>query len=39
MFMDVFDKPSALLEKQMKEFLEHLNQHKDHYPLDNYEKM
>jgi hypothetical protein len=39
MFMDVFDKPSALIEKQMREFKEYVQNHKEHYPLDNYDKM
>ena len=39
MFLDVFDKPSKLLEKQMNEFTEHLKANKQHYPLNNYEKL
>ena len=39
MFLDVFDKPSRLLEKQMNEFLEHLKTNKQHYPLNKYEKL
>ncbi len=39
MFLDVFDKPSRLLEKQMKEFREHIKAHQQHYPLNKYEKM
>lgn len=39
MFLDVFDKPSVLLERQQKEFLEFLEQYKEHYPLDNYDKL
>jgi hypothetical protein len=39
MFFDVYDKPSALLEKQQKEFLEHLKTNSQHYPLNNYEKI
>ena len=39
MFLDVFDKPSRLLEKQMKEFHEHIKANKQHYPLNKYEKM
>lgn len=38
MFMDVFDKPSALLQRQMKEFEEYVKANKEHYPLENYEK-
>ena len=39
LFLDVFDKPSRLLEKQMNEFLDHLKTNKQHYPLNNYEKL
>ncbi len=39
MFMDVFDKPTPLIEKQMREFKEFIETHKEHYPLDNYDKM
>ena len=39
MFLDVFDKPSALLEKQRAEFLEHLKANKKHYPMTSYENM
>ena len=39
MFLDVFDKPSRLLEKQLKEFREHIKAHQQHYPLNKYEKM
>lgn len=39
MFMDVYDKPTRNIEKQMKEFKDHINEYKDHYPLDKYEKL
>lgn len=39
MFMDVYDKPSQLLDRQMKDFLEHVKANKEHYPLNNYEKL
>jgi len=39
MFMDVYDKPSQLIERQMKDFLEHVKANKEHYPLNNYEKL
>ena len=38
MFNDVFDKQSSLLEKQAKEMLEHIKAHKEHYPMELYEK-
>lgn len=38
MFDDVFDKKSPLLERQMREMLEHVKSQKDHYPLELYEK-
>ncbi|RNA02746.1 2-oxoisovalerate dehydrogenase subunit mitochondrial [Brachionus plicatilis] len=39
MFLDVFDRPSQSLLKQQNEFLDHLKQNKEHYPLDTYEKL
>ena len=39
MFLDVFDKPSRLLEKQMNEFMEHLKDNKQHYPMNKFEKL
>ncbi len=39
MFVDVYDKPSNLIEKQQKEFLEHIKKYGQHYPLDAYEKI
>ena len=39
MFLDVYDKPSALLLKQRAEFLEHLKANKKHYPMSSYENM
>lgn len=38
MFMDVFDKQSPLLERQMREMLDHVKAYKEHYPLELYEK-
>ena len=38
MFNDVFDKPSVLLERQSREMLDHVKAHKEHYPLELYEK-
>lgn len=39
MFMDVFDSPTKLLLKQKDEFLNHMKNHKEHYPLDSFEKL
>jgi 2-oxoisovalerate dehydrogenase E1 component alpha subunit len=39
MFMDIYDKPTQLLERQMKEMLSHVQRNKEHYPLNNYEKL
>ena len=39
MFYDVFDKPTPLLTRQMNEFTEFLKTNKEHYPLDNYDKL
>lgn len=39
MFMDVFDTPSKAILKQQSEFLEHLKNNKEHYPLDTFEKL
>lgn len=38
MFEDVFDKQSPILEKQKREMLDHIKAHKEHYPLELYEK-
>lgn len=37
--MDVYDKPSKEIEKQMNQFKEHIQEYKDKYPLSQYEKM
>ncbi len=37
MFLDVYDKPTKNIEKQMQEFKEHIKQYKDHYPLNKFE--
>ncbi len=39
MFLDVYDKPNQLLEKQKQELLEHLKIHGKNYPLEKYEKI
>lgn len=39
MFKDIYDKPTAELNKQMEEFKEHVKIYKEHYPLNKYEKM
>jgi hypothetical protein len=39
MFQDIYDKPTAELQKQLKEFKEHIKIYKEHYPLNKYEKM
>ena len=39
MFLDIYDKPTALLEKQRKEFLDHLKANSKNYPMDAYEKI
>ena len=38
MFEDILDKPSAILERQAKEMMQHVKSKKDHYPLELYEK-
>ena len=39
MFTDVYDNIPPHLEQQMKQMKEHVLQHKEHYPLERYEKM
>ena len=39
MFTDVYDTIPPHLEQQMKQMKEHVLQHKEHYPLERYEKM
>ncbi len=39
MFQDVYDKPSKEIEKQIKQFKEHIEENKDKYPLSSYDKM
>lgn len=39
MFLDVFDEPSKLIQRQKNELLEHLKTNKEHYPLNSYEKL
>ncbi len=38
MFNDVYDKPSKLIIRQTNEFLDHIKENKEHYPLEKYEK-
>ena len=39
MFYDVYKEMTPHLEKQMAEMKKHVAQYKEHYPVDNYEKM
>ncbi|KAK7104546.1 2-oxoisovalerate dehydrogenase subunit alpha, mitochondrial-like [Littorina saxatilis] len=39
LFNDVYDELPPMLQQQMKEMKEHVMQHKEHYPLEQYEKM
>ena len=39
MFEDVYDKPTAQIERQKEELLEHLKLHKDKYPMDTFERI
>ena len=39
MFEDVYDVPTAQLERQKEELIEHLKIYKDQYPMDTYERL
>lgn len=39
MFKDVYKEMTPQLQKQMDEMKKHVKQYKEHYPLDQYEKM
>ena len=39
LFTDVYDKMPPHLEEQLAEMKAHVQQYKEHYPLENHEKM
>lgn len=39
MFTDVYDEMPPHLEKQLQAMKDHVAKHKEHYPLDQYDKM
>ena len=39
MFQDVYQELPRHLQQQMKEMKDHVMSHKEHYPLEQYEKM